>query len=129
MSAHSAVYEIDATTRTPRILLDAEKSVFILEGESYPEDVVSFFAPLQAALDDMFNAGPVELAVQVRLVYFNSSSARMLMEIMTTLGHAAENGHRISVNWFCDPDDDIMREFAEDIFEDIEAITVEIIDS
>ena len=40
----------------------------------------------------------------------------------------AITGTSITVKWYCDPDDDITREFAEDISEDLEAIDFSIID-
>jgi hypothetical protein len=50
------------------------------------------------------------------------------MELLDQLDEAAEKGVKIIVNWYCDPDDDITREFAEDIAADIRATSVNILD-
>ena len=46
------------------------------------------------------------------------------MELLDLLDEQAEGGIAVTVDWYCDPDDDITREFAEDIAADIEAVTV-----
>ena len=53
--------------------------------------------------------------VEIKLVYFNSSSARVLMEIMDQMDEKAETGLVVDVKWY-DPDDEITN--AEDICED-----------
>jgi hypothetical protein len=48
------------------------------------------------------------------LIYFNSSSARALSDLCDLLDAQAGDGASIQLTWFCD-DDDITREFAEDL--------------
>ena len=56
--------------------------------------------------------------VDVAMVYFNSSSAKALMNLFQLLEKAAEAGRAVSVRWFFDPDDDMMEELGEDFAED-----------
>ena len=99
-----------------------------IEGESYPEDVNGFYMPIMQAVDRYFADGKESLAVEIHLIYFNSSSARALTELLDSLeGHAA-NGASITVKWFCDHDDDITREFAEDTAMDMEHLKIIIAD-
>ena len=99
-----------------------------IDGESYPEDVNGFYRPIMQAVDHYFTDGKKSLAVEFHLIYFNSSSARALTELLNSLeGHAA-NGARITVKWFCDHDDDITREFAEDITMNMEHLKITIAD-
>lgn len=117
-------FHIDATARTPKISLDGAASTMLIAGESYPEDVTIFYNQLTDALNQHFATSPKALKVEIKLTYFNSSSARALMELLDLLDEQAEGGIAVTVDWYCDPDDDITREFAEDIAADIEAITV-----
>jgi hypothetical protein len=48
------------------------------------------------------------------------------MELLDILDAAAASGASISIKWFCDGDDDITREFAEDISADIEHVSINI---
>lgn len=121
-------YKQDATSRTPAVLLDADKGFFSLIGESYPEDITGFYSPIRVALNEVLEGLQAEFNVEIKLVYFNSSSARVLMELMDQLEEHAQAGAKIHVSWFCHPEDDITREFAEDISEDLSAVKFEIFD-
>jgi hypothetical protein len=123
-----AELNLSATSRTPAVSLSKAASHLKIEGESYPEDVNGFYMPIMQAVDRYFADGKESLAVEIHLIYFNSSSARALTELLDSLeGHAA-NGASITVKWFCDPDDDITREFAEDTAMDMEHLKIIIAD-
>jgi hypothetical protein len=120
-------YVIDATSRTPAIKLDPEAGTLLIAGESYPEDVRSFFNELTAQITNYLFTGPASFDVDIKLTYFNSSSARALMELLDQLEDAASSVV-VNVNWYCDPDDDITREFAEDIALEVKGATLKILD-
>ncbi|MDA7599232.1 DUF1987 domain-containing protein [Alphaproteobacteria bacterium] len=120
-------YVIDATSRTPAIKLDPEAGTLLIAGESYPEDVRSFFNELTAQITNYLATGPASFDVDIKLTYFNSSSARALMELLDQLEDAASSVV-VNVNWYCDPDDDITREFAEDIALEVKGVTLKILD-
>ena len=122
------IFHQEATSRTPQVELDSTKGIFLLQGESYPEDSTVFFAPIRVALNDVLEDVKNGLNVDIKLIYFNSSSARALMEIMDQMNQKASLGTAVNVRWYCDPEDDITREFAEDISEDLGAINFTIID-
>ena len=119
---------IDATSRTPGVTLNSAAGSLTITGESYPEDVTAFYAQLTGALEDFFGGGGGTLTTQIKLTYFNSSTARALMELLELLDDAAERGATVKVDWFCDPDDDITREFAEDIAAEVNHASVSILD-
>lgn len=120
--------QLDATSRTPAVTLDPAAGRLVLQGESYPEDVTSFYATLTSALAAYLENSPGKLMAEIRLTYFNSSSARALMELLEQLDEAAGSGAEITIDWYCDPDDDITREFAEDIASDVSDAKVSILD-
>jgi hypothetical protein len=121
-------FTIDATSRTPSIQLDDKAGTLIIAGESYPEDVRRFYATLSEQLAVFFSTRPERLHVTIKLTYFNSGSARALMELIDQLEDAAKKEIEVKVSWYCDPDDDIIREFAEDIALDAQAASVQILD-
>lgn len=123
-----STYNQEATSRTPTVTLDGANGLFSLSGESYPEDITSFYGPIRVALNEVLENLNQPLQVEIKLVYFNSSSARVLMELMDQMDEHAAAGAVINVNWYCNPDDDITREFAEDISEELNAVTFTIID-
>lgn len=119
---------IDATSRTPKITLNASASTLLIDGESYPEDVTGFYKPVFAAVQSHLASPDARLDVEIKLIYFNSSSARSLMELLDMMDAAAAAGATVSIKWFCDSDDDITREFAEDISADIEHVNIDILE-
>ena len=121
-------FSLQATSRTPAIHLNTADMTLVISGESYPEDVRQFYTTINEQLAVYFTTKPERLDVAIKLTYFNSGSARALMELLDQLDEAAEKGVKIIVNWYCDPDDDIRREFAEDIAADIRATSVNILD-
>ena len=120
--------QLEATSRTPAVTLDPAAGKLVIAGESYPEDITSFYAQLTGALGAYFDGGAEALAAEIRLTYFNSSSARALMELLEQLDEAASAGSAVTIDWYCDPDDDITREFAEDIASDVSSAKVTILD-
>jgi hypothetical protein len=114
----SESFFLAATSRTPQVSFDITSHSALIEGECYPEDADKFFTVLNQAIDDYFVSGTTKLNLQIKLIYFNSSSARALMEMMDALEGRASAGIGIEVNWFYDEDDDVTQEFIEDVISD-----------
>ncbi|MCR6629745.1 MAG: DUF1987 domain-containing protein [Magnetospirillum sp.] len=68
-----------------------------------------------------------DIRVDFNLVYFNSSSAKALMNMFQLLDQAAERDVSIVVNWFYAPEDETMQEFGEDFSEDLEHVTFNLV--
>jgi hypothetical protein len=118
-------YHLEATPLTPEVLLDPAKGLLVLRGESYPEHVLSFYAPvlerLRTALE---GAMASRLQVEMHVTYFNSASAKALHRIFQQLNRAAEKGFDIELRWHYDEEDDLSRELSHDIREDFPALRV-----
>ena len=113
--------KIQATERSPEVDFDFAESRFALRGESYPEDVTAFFGPvlekLESWLDD---ATGTNIRFDFELIYFNSSTAKVLMGLFETLDQAAAAGNKVTVTWSYDAEDDNMQELGEEFAEDLE---------
>ena len=115
---------IAATERSPEVAFDFAQHQLKLKGESYPEDVAAFYGPLVAALDGWLNSLANSVVnFDIELVYFNSSSAKALMNILMMLEKAGAAGNTVVINWRFSADDDTMQEFGEDFAEDLENVT------
>ena len=112
---------IEPTTRSPEIEFDFGANKFLIKGESYPEDVAEFFGPVINQLrEHLSSLDSADVNFNFELIYFNSSSAKVLMGLFDTLDEAAEAGNTVIINWTCDEDDDNMREMGEEFGEDLE---------
>ena len=114
----SQIFLLEATSRTPKVSIDSLANLACIEGECYPEDADKFFGQLNKGIQDYFASGQTTLNLQIKLIYFNSSSARALMEMMDDLESRASQGNVIEVNWFYDEGDDVTQEFIEDVVSD-----------
>ena len=113
--------EIKATSRTPEVLFDFDNNHLKISGESYPEDAMEFYNPILDSLDAYLeNLGSGNCRFDFELIYFNSSSAKVIMMLMDKLDEAAENGGLVEVYWYYDAEDDTMEELGEEFGEDLE---------
>lgn len=121
------VFEIDASDRSPKVVIDRERYRIELEGESYPENVVDFFAPVLGELRAFLKGASEKRILAIfKLRYFNSSSAKVIFNIIDLLDGAAQT-NQVTVKWFADPEDDVMIEFGEDLQEDVDSAEFEIV--
>ncbi len=113
--------EIKATSRTPEVSFDFDNNHLKISGESYPEDAMEFYNPILDSLDAYLeNLGSGNCRFDFELIYFNSSSAKVIMMLMDKLDEAAENGGLVEVYWYYDAEDDTMEELGEEFGEDLE---------
>lgn len=115
---------IAPTPSTPEVDFKFDQHRHSLRGESYPENAAAFYGdiipPLRAYL-----AGCADQAIElhIALAYFNSSSTKMLFNMIEALSGAVDAGHnRVAVHWFHDVEDDTMLEFGEELRDDFPLI-------
>ena len=122
------IFRLEATSRTPEVELNPEQGTLNLIGESYPEDIRTYYEPITVALESFAATQPSDLKITIKLTYFNSGSARALMELLDAIDEAAQDNFEAKLDWYCDPDDDITQEFVEDIAADLSAVKLQILD-
>lgn len=115
---------IAATAETPEVKFMYSAHSLSIQGESYPENAMAFYAPLRAGLQSYLaqisDQAPVE--VHFSLKYFNSSSTKLLRSLISLLNDAAQDGKHITAHWYHDPEDDMMLEFGEDLQDEFGAL-------
>ncbi|HYE01027.1 MAG TPA: DUF1987 domain-containing protein [Alphaproteobacteria bacterium] len=120
---------IKATDRSPEIRFDFASHRLLLKGEAYPENAAEFFGPLQRRLDAYLGALAAGTAVtfDIELIYFNSSSAKALMNLFDSLDAAAGRGLAVTVHWRYPEGDPSLREFGEEFGEDLANLRFELV--
>ena len=93
--------------------MDVPTGVIELEGNSYPENAFEFYQQIFDWIDAYFSTGASRLNAIFRLNYFNTSSAKCMLNFMTLLQkyHAAEK--QISIEWHYEAEDDDMLEIGK----------------
>ena len=87
------------------------------------DDIPAEIVGEQAVAEHVAASEGQALTVDMRFIYFNSSSAKAIMNLFQMLEEAAEDGKTITINWYFDPEDDMMEEMGEDFAEDFEHAT------
>ena len=113
--------KIEGTDRTPEIDFDFDTNAYAMRGESYPEDVSAFYGPVLEQLENHLHTADTDtVEFNFELIYFNSSSAKILMRLFDLLEETAARGVGVTINWYYDAEDDTMEELGEEFAEDLE---------
>jgi len=108
------VIKIKGTDDTPSVILDKENEIFEISGRSLPEDVTSFYEPILNWLDEYAESPNSKTVFSFKLVYFNTASSKLLLDILMKLEEMYENGNDILIKWYYPEDDEDMEEAGEE---------------
>lgn len=106
------------TQSTPCIIATAATGVVELRGDSYPENTFEFFAPLTAWIEEFLANSEAPIRLDLHLLYLNTSSVKVMMDIFDTLEDAHGEGRQVNVTWYYDADNSRIAELAEEFKED-----------
>ncbi|PJZ53214.1 DUF1987 domain-containing protein [Leptospira adleri] len=109
---------IQQTKTSPEVILDTEKGVVEIIGESYPENAIAFYKPVFDWLNStMGNKSAIQ--VKFQLDYFNTSSSKVIMDILDSLQKYHDQSGKVKVLWLYKEDDDDMQETGEEFSSDL----------
>jgi len=118
---------IKETKESLGIKLDAENGLFSLVGNSYPENTFELYQPMMDWLAEYFAGNAQEKTiVNMEVIYFNSSSSRMLYDFFELLNQAKDT-HKIHVNWIYEEENDSAEEAGEDFEEEFEDLDIQLV--
>jgi hypothetical protein len=112
--------QISKTSVSPEITLSPDDNIFVIRGNSSPEDVRELYYPviewikifIDDVLDGAFPAFNNEnpLKFQIDLTYFNSSSAKFLYDIIMELQRLSASSIPLIVEWYYNKEDTDMKD-------------------
>ena len=101
---------IDGTNTSPQVKCDAKEGILELSGRSYPDDAVTFYEPVYKWIEE-YSKNPLENTVfNVKLSYFNTASAKIILDILTEFEEMMSGDHKVLVRWHYTDDDEDMLE-------------------
>ncbi len=112
---------IEKTSSSPKVVLDHEKKIYLIEGESRPADVREFYDQILSWLKDFslyldspeYNKDPV--IFNFNFEYFNSSSGKLILDICKVLAGLRLKGINIIVKWHYEKEDGDMLEVGKEM--------------
>ena len=128
---------IEPSDFSPKIILDPTKNIFEFAGESRPENTSKFYTPILQWLEqyqsvlywekDKFGQGG-QRVFEFKLDYFNSTSAKFIMDILIQLDKMAQEGYNIKARWHYDKRDEDMKESGEEFSKLLKKLPIEFIE-
>jgi hypothetical protein len=114
------VVKIVGTDDTPNVVLDVENKIFEISGRSLPEDVASFYEPILDWLERYSEETLDKTVFDFKLVYFNTASSKMILDILLKLEEMHEAGNEVLIKWHYPDDDEDMEEAGEEYADIVE---------
>lgn len=112
---------IEQKSSSPKVVLDPEKNLYLISGESRPPDVREFYGEVLTWLDE-FGSHIVKSAEKTDPIifnfnfdYFNSSSGKLILDICKLLAGFYVKGANLKINWHFEKDDYDMLEAGKEI--------------
>lgn len=116
---------------TPEINLDLDSKTYYIKGESRPENVSVFYGPVMQWIEDwggqlyyrVQQTGKEEHNFVFQFEYFNSSSAKYLMDLILKINEINESheGINVTIDWVYDEMDEDILDAGEE-FQDLTSV-------
>jgi len=119
--------EKEKTTSTPYLLIDEDNGYMKLEGRCFHENVSVFFKEINDWLDSYLATDFGSFTFDNAITYFNSSTTKLLLNMLLKLDRHAAADKKVIVNWITTEDNDIMMECCEDFQEELEHLKLNLI--
>jgi hypothetical protein len=108
-------FECPATEKTPYVVLDHAHGTLDLRGCSIHENSDRFYLPLIEQVEAYVKAPRPSTSIRFSLTYFNSSSAKFLLDTLRMLDDLHASGaSQVSLEWHYEEGDLDMLEAGED---------------
>lgn len=113
---------IESTSNSPRVVFEPDSARFEISGESRPENVSAFYKPIldwvkefESVLLKNDKSGNSLFEFNFNFDYFNSTSAKFILDICKKLGVLHDQGHEIKVRWHFEEDDEDMHKVGQEM--------------
>ena len=119
MSEYSLI--IEPSDFSPKIYLNPSENKFEISGESRPENTSKFYSQLISWIDSLkaflkVNPSSNKLIFEFRFEYFNSTSAKFILDFLQNLETVKNQnaGIEIIIRWHYDKRDEDMHDSGEE---------------
>ncbi len=104
---------IEMRVDSPRIVLDEEKFIFLIEGHSYPADAFKTYNVVLEWVKDVYQNTGEQLICEFKFKMISSASRKMVYEIMKELEIKAAGSNNIQICWYYESYDEDMIDIGE----------------
>jgi len=109
--------KIEGTKDTPEIVIDEANSEVKITGPSYPENAFSIYTVVLDWITESEKDDLKQIKFEFYYSYINSSSKKVVYEILLQLESMGKAGTEISIVWYYDKYDEDMFELGQEFDE------------
>lgn len=109
---------IEGNIKVPEVYMNKKKGIIRFNGRSLPENAKELYMPIITWVDKYVKDPTQKTQLMFKLEYFNTSSSKMLAEIIKKLKMIEAQGKELVVEWHYPHDDEDALESGE-AFEEI----------
>ncbi|MBN4071464.1 DUF1987 domain-containing protein [Crocinitomix catalasitica] len=117
---------IEATTNTPKIILNKDEGLIEIRGKSIPENTQTFYYHFNRWLTEYSFSPAPQTQVILAIDYMNSSSSLVVTQLIKLLNDMIGLKSQVQVKWFYETDDIDMKEQGE-YYQEVMKIPIEVI--
>lgn len=99
---------IESTLKTPEVKFNNHTGIFEVKGMSCAEYALDFYKPLFSWLDKYIEDPQSKTTVNIHFKYFNTSSAKCILQLFERITQLEVAGRQLEINWFYNKNDEQM---------------------
>lgn len=92
--------EIAATADTPSVKFYPAKGYLEIKGRSISENSAKFYRPLLDSVEKYLFKPVTPTLVHIHFEYFNTASAKCMIEMLKRMEGLTRKGFKVEVNWY-----------------------------
>lgn len=97
---------LEESDNTPKVIFDPEANIFEISGSSHPENPAKFYNPILNWIDEYAKSPNKVTELSFKLDYFNSSTAKYILNILWGFEKAVKEGTSKTVfQWYYNEED------------------------
>jgi hypothetical protein len=108
------IFLVEETSNSPFVYLNPVKGMIIIKGDCRPPDVYEFFQKILDFIESKFK-NTKDMEGHFLYTYFNSSSGKLILDIVKILSGLSRNGNNVECYWYYEKNDGDMLSAGEEI--------------
>jgi hypothetical protein len=100
--------QIEPKNKTPKINFDPSTGLMEITGISCAENSVEFYKPIIEWIETYKNTPQKQTVVDINYKYFNTSSAKCILDVLERFVNLKNHGTDVTINWYYETDDEEM---------------------
>jgi response regulator RpfG family c-di-GMP phosphodiesterase len=100
--------ETPVTVETPAVKFYPDRGYIEITGRSTSENATKFYRPLIEGIEKYLFKPVSPTLVHIQFEYFNTATAKCIMELLKKLESLPKKGIKVEVNWYYKTDEQAM---------------------